>query len=285
MSFGCYSYPGDVQARVDADTQVDAIVDAAIDAVPGTWSSPVKLAFNRQRETEECPSISNDGLELYFTGLGWSEAGGYDIYSVTRPDTRSPWGTARGDSRGASTPGNDEFGPNLDSTATELFFESSGTLSSITRVSATSPWSGSPITLGFQGRFPNVSSDGLTLYYLDTTASCPAGTCRSKRTRADRLSNWGTPSVEQMSFAQFSYAFVSGDGRRVLFSGPPANTIAEASRQSTDMPWGATRAFGGVLNSFYQYARWNSAEDEMYLAAPGFEQGTYDVYQSTLQRP
>ena len=257
-------------------------VDSGIDAPSGTWSMPMKLPLSTTNENEENPSVSADGLELYFSGLGASKLGGNDIVFVTRATTSDDWGVTRGFLRPANTNVTEEYGANLDASGLEFFFERDGTLYSIVRASVTSQTWSSALTLGFDGRFPNISADGLTLYYFDPAASCPAGTCRSKRMRADRTSSWSGPVVEHISPTQFNHAFVSGDGLRVLLSGGSSG-IATASRANTSASWGPTRPIIELPGNFHNYARWNWTEDEMYLTGAGVAPGTYDVYLSKLE--
>ena len=130
---------------------------------------------------EISPSISTDGLELYFSdykpeltrpgGHGWS-----DIWVTTRPTRHAPWGEAvnLGPVVNSST---QDTRPHLSPDGLSLFFDSQrdgrppyGELYMTTRTTLSEPW-GAPVNVGpivnspeFE-ESPCISSDGTTLFF------------------------------------------------------------------------------------------------------------------------
>jgi len=147
------------------------------------WGAPVNLGpiFNSS-SLEACPSISSDGLELYFTAR--NRAGGYgddDIWVTRRATKDDPWGEPM------------NLGPVVNSSAKEgapfvsadglslFFFDDkpgpfrpggfgNGDMWVTTRASVSDPW-GTPVNLGpmingpYIDSFPRISPDGYTLYF------------------------------------------------------------------------------------------------------------------------
>ena len=59
------------------------------------WSDPVNLGPTVNSEAVDAsPSISPDGLMLFFNSTRSSGFGNYDLYMTTRPSTEAPWSTA-----------------------------------------------------------------------------------------------------------------------------------------------------------------------------------------------
>jgi len=141
------------------------------------WGNSVSLGSTVNSSSDECyPSVSADGLALYFCSNRGGGVGAYDIWVTTRETTDDPWGT----------PAN--LGPTVNSSAYEvdpgisadgrtLFFASdrSGGYGDddiwVTRRATTDdPW-GEPVNLGSTVNssawedYPNVSADGSTLFF------------------------------------------------------------------------------------------------------------------------
>src|SRR5262245_18485506 len=86
-------------------------------AAPENVGGSVNTAFNEQH-----PSISPDGLSLYFVSDRPGGLGGYDIYAADRPDTDSPWNDPVAIE--ALNSGASEFAPAFDPGGHLLFFGS-----------------------------------------------------------------------------------------------------------------------------------------------------------------
>lgn len=85
------------------------------------WSTPEPLPFMEPKVNYGHPSLSADGLSLYFSSNhpdGW---GGYDIYVAQRASSAGDWGPPQLLSRSVNTTGNEKF-PAIDGDT--LYFSS-----------------------------------------------------------------------------------------------------------------------------------------------------------------
>ncbi len=159
---------------------------------------------------EAWPSISADGLSLYFTD---SNAFGFplrpgsangDLWKTTRPDASSDWETPVNLGQTVNSSASDGA-PNLSADGLSLFFESNRAGGSgdvdlwmATRPSADADW-GSPVNLGptvnslYYDSSPAISPDGLGLFF---TSARPGGSGEYDlwvTTRPSSDGDWGEP--------------------------------------------------------------------------------------------
>ncbi len=123
---------------------------------------------------ESCPSLSSDGLELYFYSDRPGGQGGYDIFSTTRSSAGSAWGPVISDPN-LNRESNDKD-PYLSRSGCEIYFTSDrdggqggADIWLSVRQSKTSQW-GQPQVLSAINSFYDeggacLSDDGLTLYF------------------------------------------------------------------------------------------------------------------------
>ncbi|MHC4175031.1 MAG: LamG-like jellyroll fold domain-containing protein [Planctomycetota bacterium] len=143
------------------------------------WGTPVNLgATVNSSASDSSPSISADGLSLYFSSMRPGGSGLHDIYVMTRATKEDDWGT----------PVN--LGPTVNSSVHDstssisadgllLFFysERPGGVGGrdiwvTTRTSVGEPWEtplnlGAPINTAYGEWCPSISPDGLWLYFCD----------------------------------------------------------------------------------------------------------------------
>ncbi len=155
---------------------------------------------------EISPCISTDGLELYFSDYRANRAGGVgksDIWVTTRPDRNAPWGPPVNIGPVANSPG-EEVTPEISHNGLELYFESDrpgglgmDDLWVAKRASTRDPW-GRPAWLGAtlnaagNDHCPNLTADGLTMFYDATPAGTTVGDLMVT-TRATLSGEWSTP--------------------------------------------------------------------------------------------
>ena len=141
------------------------------------WGEPENLGDTVNSWADEvCPSISADGLELYFSDYLVTRPGGYyDLWVTTRDTIDGEWGTPEnlGDTVNSST---FDAGPFISADSLMLFFLSwrgGGSIDDIwmtRRATVSDPWStpvklGSPINSPVKDGYPSLSADGSTLYF------------------------------------------------------------------------------------------------------------------------
>jgi ankyrin repeat protein len=149
-----------------------------------SWGKPINLGPTVNGPMwENNPSISNDGLSLYFAGFMGDNSprrpgcfGGSDIWVVTRESKESPWGAPvnLGPTVNSSY---HESAPSISQDGLLLYFNSDRPgfgktdIWVTTRETKTNPW-GAPFNLGpevntSEGEWnPDISSDGFTLYFI-----------------------------------------------------------------------------------------------------------------------
>ncbi len=153
------------------------------------WGTPVNLGPTVNSSTfDNSPSISADGLSLFFDSMRPGGSGSGDLWVTTRPTTDDPWGTPVNLGPTVNGPASDAL-PGISADGLALFFSSyddeplrPGGLGGsdiwvTTRATVSDPW-GTPVNLGppvntsasdFGQSF---SADGLTLYF---TSNRPGG--------------------------------------------------------------------------------------------------------------
>ena len=146
------------------------------------WGEPVNLGSTVNSSADEAfPSISADGLELYFSEFRVYRPGGYgygDIWVTKRPTTDDPWGTPvnLGDTVNGWYQDGGQF---ISADGLTLFFGSNprpGGLGAddiwmTRRATDSDPWCepvnlGPPVNSPFKDGMPSFSANGSTLYYF-----------------------------------------------------------------------------------------------------------------------
>jgi hypothetical protein len=148
------------------------------------WGPPESIGQAVNSATwDAAPSISADGLELFFQSDRPGGFGGPDLYVTTRASTAEPWGPAVNLGPTINTGYGDslygEWDPSISHDGLTLFFSSArppGSASNLDiwitkRATRESDW-GQPVHLGFPVNGPTresgacISSDGRTLYFV-----------------------------------------------------------------------------------------------------------------------
>lgn len=210
--------------------------------------------------SEFAPSITADGLELYFCDNRSGGFGGYDIWVATRQTIQDEW-------KSAVNPGpvinaaSGDVEPCISPDGLEIYFSSfrSGShggrdLYMATRKTREDPWD-TPVNLGptvnsahHEGG-PKISSDGLSLFFADS--EFPNTSVRSGghgqadiwvTTRDSRQAEWGEP-VNLGPFVNSSQHDVAPSlsaDRLSLFFGRGSFDVADiwlSRRKTTNDPW------------------------------------------------
>lgn len=204
------------------------------------WGEPMNLGQVVNKTTRDhAPSISADGLSLYFSD-GWAlsdpsrpgGSGGPDLWVTTRPTASDPW-TAAVNLGPTVNSSEREVTPFISADGLSLYFSSSRPGGSgdldlwvTTRTTAADPWT-APVNLGpavnspgLDGN-PSASPDGLTLFY---NSDRPGGVGTHDlwvTTRPSVSDAWGPPVNlgDPVNTAASEYGpSVSSDGSTIYFS-------------------------------------------------------------------
>jgi Tol biopolymer transport system component len=137
------------------------------------WGDPVNLGPTVNSSTYDChPSISADGLALYFDSVSW--LGLYDVYVTERPTTDSGWRTPVNLGPEVNTIYY-ELSPDISSDALSLFFDRRGAAGDrdimiATRRNVADDWGiqqlyGPPVNTLYNDTDPSIAFDGTVLYF------------------------------------------------------------------------------------------------------------------------
>jgi hypothetical protein len=219
--------------------------------------------------TEVAPSISADGLSLYFTSDRGGGQGGQDIWVTTRSSVDDPWGPPVNLGAIVNSSSN-EMAPCISADGLELYFtcDRAGGYGELdlwvtTRATRADPW-GIPVNLGptvnspSPDGWPSISSDGLSLYFGSVWR--PGGLASNDNeiwvtTRATLSDPWGPP-VNLGSTVNRSEALwpsISADGLALFFDlgGHSLDEILMTRRATVSDPWGPPVKFGPPVNTLY----------------------------------
>jgi Tol biopolymer transport system component len=228
--------------------------------VDSVWRTPQNIGALNTSQADRDPSISSDGLTLYFSS---KRSGNWDLYQATRPNQTALWsGTDLESIQIVNSPQADR-NPFISADGLSLFFSSTRAegfgnwdLYVATRLTVDSPWSdpvnlGDTInTVGGADYAPSISSDSLTLYYNLYGMIFMS-------TRPSLNEPFGTPA--HLSTDDFGVA-LSRDGLAMYFATDRPGSYGYADiyvsyRDSLDSPWQEPINVGpGVNGKSYEWA-------------------------------
>ncbi len=214
------------------------------------------------------PSISADGLALFFHSSRSGGSGVADLWVTKRPTVSDPWDTTV--NLGALVnSGAEDRAPSISADGLELYFHSdrSGGQGSVdiwvtTRETTEDDWS-APMNIGPSvnssvfDRNPDFSADGLTLYFVSNRPGGYGDTDFWVTTRTTKNADWGTPvhlgSTVNSSSAE-RQPTISADGLWFFFhSNRPGGSGGEdiwlTTRATKEDDWGAPVNLGPAINT------------------------------------
>lgn len=187
------------------------------------WNAPIPIEALNTTTNDACPSISPDGLTLFFCH---AVAGETDLYYSVRATRSSPWAPRMPIPELANV-GSEEIGPSLTADAKTIYFASDRTgdfeLYVATRPLVTVPW-GAPVGIAelsspLIDTAPTIADDGLTLWF----ASSRAGTLGRQDVYVAARAGPGDPfvstNVTEINTADSETdPWISPDGRTLYFA-------------------------------------------------------------------
>jgi hypothetical protein len=234
--------PGPADAAADAVAPLDSI-----DALPpsGPFGPAVPLSINTA-SVEDDPSLTGDGLELYFNSNRAGGMGGNDIWVATRARIDDPWDVPRAIVELNTT--GDDATPDVSRDGLTLYWAAPGAagvkdLWFATRPDRASPWGTRQriveLASAADEAGPTLTPDGLTFYF----ARDPSGTDDIYvSTRASTPAAWGAPvQLTELGGAGVldSEPFVNGSNTLLLFYSARSgnNDLWFSRRASPALPW------------------------------------------------
>ncbi len=233
----------------------------------GPWSRPINLGpIVNTTAHDQAPSISRDGLSLYFASDRPGGAGGFDIWVSQRLATDLPWEAPMNLGPTVNTPANDN-GPSLSPDGRQLFFVSNrpggaGLADLYTsrriRSSGSDVW-GTPVNLASLNTpgidaAPNyfANEHGRPQLYFTTTRLGGPEDIHVSELQKD--GQWGAPVpvVELNSPAPDGRTTLRRDGLEIIFDSNRDGNQADlyvALRDHVWQPWSIPEKVAGAINT------------------------------------
>ncbi len=274
----------------------------------GVWGIPVNLGPTVNSATgDDHPSISADGLSLYFVSNRAGGSGSQDLWVTTRATLSDPWGAPVNLGSTVNSSNFEEW-PAISADGLLLFFYSGpGSNSSgphdiwvTRRATVSDPW-GQALNMGLginssaSDGVPWISADGLELYFSSwRTGGYGAGDIYVTR-RSTKNDPWGEPvnfgPVVNSAYNEVS-ASLSPDGRVLLFSDLLDGTPRPGGHGGADMwmtrrasisaPWEAPVNLGSQVNGSAHEIIPRISIDGSTLYFTTLTTGTWDNWQASL---
>jgi beta-lactamase regulating signal transducer with metallopeptidase domain len=243
----------------------------AYSAPPFIFGTPTDLGPTVNGSTWDFwPSISFDGLELYFTSARSGGPGAPDIWVTTRATTDDDWGVPVNLGAIVNSPYRD-VAPNISANGLELYFysdrpggEGNRDLYVTKRANISAPW-GIPVNLGptvnssSWDSTPNISSDGLWLYFCSDRGGGYGSGDIWVTTRPTVSDPWGIPSnlgpTVNSAYVDGGTS-ISANGLWLFFGsdrpgGEGYSDLYVTTRASVNDAWGTPVNLGPTVNSPY----------------------------------
>ena len=270
-----------------------------------TFGTPTNLGPTvNSASIEGAPSVTADGLELYFECDRPSGFGRNDMWVTTRATTNDPWREPVNLGPTVNTSYWDGAS-NISADGLSLFFASdrpggSGEpdLYVTTRATKDDPW-GEPVNLGPTLNSPYfedgnyISADGLSLYFSSRCLGGYGDFDIWVTTRATLSDPWGEPVNLGPTINTSAWDFgpnITADGRTLFFSsgkpgGVGGHDMYVTTRATTSDPWKEPINLGPVVNSSADERCPNLSADGFAIRfhsnrADGF--GSWDLWQAPI---
>jgi len=236
-----------------------------------TFGTPTNLGPTvNSSAADAVPTISDDGLELYFVSDRPDGKGGNDIWVTTRSTTEDDWGEPvnLGPIVNSSA---GENSPSISADGLELYFGDwptprPGGIGSwdiwvSTRPTKDDDWEepvnlGPSINTGYGDGNPSISSDGLELYFMSDRPGGKGGHDIWVTSRPTRSDPWSTPvnlGPPVNTSSGDCCPSISADGRTLFFGstrgGAASYDLWVTKRASVSAPLGEPGNLGPTVNS------------------------------------
>jgi hypothetical protein len=210
------------------------------------------------------PSVTADGLLLFFDSFRPGGVGRQDIWFTTRETTDDEWAEPVNLGRPVNSSA-DEWAPSISADGLSLYFGVGWHLWVTTRQARDDAW-GTPVNLGSTINSsswdigPSISADGLSLFFSSNRPGGSGGMDIWLSTRETKDNPWGTPMnlgpIVNSSFDDAAVS-ISADGLSLLFIDYPNQRpggyggpdIWVTMRATTKDPWSTPVNLGSTVNS------------------------------------
>jgi Tol biopolymer transport system component len=207
---------------------------AARDTTEDEWGPAVNLGSPVNRGGSQAyPSISTDGLELFYTApswqSGWTEFGGADLWVSKRPSISGDWSAPENLGSVVNTSSHDTE-PSISANGLELYFCSNRpggsdewTIWVTTRKTKDDPWE-EPVDLGLgDAGTPNISANGFVLFFSSSRSGGYGGSDIWMTRRQTKDDPWEEPVNLGPPVSDWGRQWapsISHDGSTLYFTDP-----------------------------------------------------------------
>jgi len=299
---------GATARRLSLSVLVTFLYMAGVTNADFVFGEPVNLGPTVNTEYSEVGhAIPADGLSLYFASDRTGGSGKHDLWMMTRETTSDPWGEPVNLGPTVNSSIFDTY-PAISADGRSLYFASDRAwgqgnwdLWMTTRETTSDPW-GEPVNLGPTVNStadeigPNISADGLELYFSGYLVARPGGYGNADlwvTTRSTKDDPWGTPVNLGGTVNSSSYdisPFVLPDGLMLCFYSYRPGGYGEAdiwmTRRATDSdPWEEPVNLGPTINTPFRDGKpsFSANGSTLYFASdrPGGSGGN-DLWQASV---
>ncbi len=274
-----------------------------------TFGRPVNLGpMINSPAIDAHPSISVDGLSLFFYSVRSGGYGNRDIWVATRATRDEDWTTLENVGPPVNTSYRDS-GPGISADALTLFLDSDRPGGSgdsdiwvTTRATDSDPW-GTPVNLGpvvnasSYDAYPNVSADGLVLFFQSDRPGGYGGNNIWMTSRETKDDPWTTPvnlgpaintSAGKTSAGEGDPS-ISSDGLALFFcssrpGGYGSSDLYVARRATTKDQWSPPMNLGPVINSLSMDFGPSVSADGSTLYFVSLRSGSGDLWWAPITR-
>ena len=233
-----------------------------------TLGTPTNLGpIVNSSSTDWSPSISVDGLSLYFNSNRPDGYGSHDLWVTTRPTIYDPWGTPENLGPTVNSSAHEAF-PSISTDGLSLFFESSRPggyggydLWVTRRATKDDPWSepfnlGSMVNSSSNDATPGISADGLSLFFESDQSDGYGNFDIFVTTRTTPDADWAAPVNLGATVNSSSWdggPRISADGLALFFfsrrpGGSGNYDLWVTTRETTNDDWGIPVNLGPTVN-------------------------------------
>ena len=208
------------------------------------WDPPVNLGPGINTSTYDwSPSLSADGLSLYFCSGGHGGYGSNDVYVTTRASRTASWGEPVNLGPLINTSANDGTAT-ISSDGLELYYYSDRPgkhgvrdIWVAKRTTVSEPW-GEPVNLGpivnrsTYNICPSISSDGLRLFYCSGSGNMELWVAK----RSSKNASWEESTNLGLDYGG-TFPYISRDGLTLYFSDYAAGSRPPGGLGGDDLWW------------------------------------------------
>ena len=289
------------QAMISSETGSGSFLSRLWQGIPTNMGPTVNSSSH-----DAAPSLTADGLSLFFNSRRPGGHGNWDLWVTTRPTKEDEWGVPENLGSIVNTE-SVEVSPSISADGLALFFDSdrpggygNSDLWVTSRTTTNEPWE-EPVNLGPVINSPDkefapaISTDGSTLYFCSNSSGGEIGWELLVTTRAAAGNNWSIPyspgsiAGNPAVFNSLCNPNISADDLTLFFEcmlpGCGAVDIWVTTRSDVSDLWAQPMNLGPTINSMYNDATTCLSADgsTFYFGSdrPGGE-GSWDLWQINI---